>query len=133
MPGEIHRQIEELLDRLDDFIPEEKPRLGLQKWVGEKFSGVRFRLRGLFSHVSLGHLMALSLVLVFFAFMFRSASIGQYALIAGLALLGATIAVSFFRNRRRSQETRWRGQAIDLSRPGPLGRLQGWLRNRRGR
>ena len=74
MADQLQREIEEILDRLDEFIPEQKTTHRFRKQWGEKFSAFRHRLGVLLSHVSMGHLMIASLVLIFIAFAFRSSS-----------------------------------------------------------
>ena len=133
MPDQLQREIEEILNKLDEFIPEQKASSRIRKRWGEKLHAFGGRLGGLVSHVSMGHLMIVSLVLVFIAFAFRSSAIGQYSMIAGLSLLGLTIVVSFLTNRRTRSEKRWRGQVVDFSGSGPLDKLQGWFRKRRSR
>lgn len=133
MPDQLQREIEEILNKLDEFIPEQKASSRIRKRWSEKLHAFGGRLGGLVSHVSMGHLMIVSLVLIFIAFAFRSSAIGQYSMIAGLSLLGLTIVVSFLANRRTRSEKRWRGQVVDISRPGPLDRLHGWFRKRRSR
>jgi dolichyl-phosphate-mannose--protein O-mannosyl transferase len=132
MPSDLQREIEDLLDKLDEFIPEQKAPGRLHRRWSALTGGLRAWLGGIVSRVTLGHLMVVSLILVFFAFLMRSSSIGRYALIAGLALLFLTIAVSFFTSKRPKQEKVWRGQVVDLSQPGLASRIQGWLRKRRG-
>jgi len=133
MPDHLQREIEEILDKLDEFIPEQKATSRIRKEWSAKLRSFGGWFGGLVSHVSAGHLMIVSLVLVFIAFAFRSSAIGQLSMIAGLSLLGLTIVASFFANRRTRSEKRWRGQVVDLSGPGPLDRLQGWFRKRRSR
>ena len=132
MPNDLQREIEDLLEKLDEFIPEEKAPGRLHR----RWSGTARRLRawlaGIVSRITLGHLMVVSLLLIFLAFVMRSSAIGRYALIAGLALLFLTVAISFFTSKRPKQEKVWRGQVVDLSEPGLATKLQGWLRKRRG-
>ncbi len=127
MADQLQREIEEILDRLDDFIPEEKSRSGLRTRVGSAVHAFMARLGALLTHASLGYLLVISLILVFMAFVFRSSPIGQYAMIAGLALLGLTIGLSFVIHRRRPDK-RWRGQVVDLSGPSFVDKLQGWFK-----
>lgn len=130
MADQLQREIEEILDKLDEFIPEQKPTGRMRKQWRERLSSLGSRLGSLLSHVSMGHLMIASLVLIFIAFAFRSSAIGQYSMIAGLTLLGLSIVVSFFANRRAKTEKRWRGEVVDLSGPGFIDRLQGWFKKR---
>ncbi len=132
MADQLQREIEDLLNKLDEFIPEQKATTRLRKRLIDRIGGLKGRLGSFFSHVSLGHLMVVSLVLIFVAFVFRSSTIGQYSLFVGLGLLAVTIVISFVTNRR-APEKRWRGQVVDLSQPGPLDRLQSWFKNRRNR
>jgi hypothetical protein len=132
MADQLQREIEDLLNKLDEFIPEQKSTSRLRQRLGERVSALRRRLGSFFAHVSLGHLMIVSLVLIFIAFAFRSSTVGQYALFAGLGLLAVTIVISFVTNRQ-APEKRWRGQVVNLSQPGPLDRLQGWFKKRRNR
>ena len=128
MADQLQREIEEILEKLDEFIPEQKATSRIRKRWAEKVSAFRHGIGGLASRISMGHLMIASLVLIFVAFAFRSSSIGQYAMIAGLSLLGLSIVVSFFSNRRAGHEKRWRGQVVDLSGPSVMDRLQAWFR-----
>lgn len=127
MADQLQREIEEILERLDDFIPEEKPRHRVGSRVGEAIHGFMGRLGAVVTHASLGYLLVVSLILIFMAFAFRSSSIGQYSMITGLALLGLTIGISFVVNRRRP-EKRWRGQVVELPGPRFIDRLQGWFK-----
>jgi len=132
MADQLQREIEDLLNKLDEFIPEQKATTRLRHRLGERVGGLRRRLVSLFARVSLGHLMIVSLVLIFIAFAFRSSTVGKYSLFAGLGLLAVTIVISFVTNRQ-TPEKRWRGQPVDLSQPRPLDRLQSWFKKRRTR
>lgn len=131
MPDELEREIEDILNRLDKFLPEESAAQRLRKRVSNAFYRFQRNVARLLSRISLGHLMVMSLLLVLFAFAFRWSVLGRYALIAGLILLFSTIAISFFTSRRARPEKRWRGQPIDLSGPSLADRIKGWLRARR--
>ncbi len=128
MADQLQREIEEILNRLDKFIPEEKKPSRIGRRWGSAVHGLISGLGALVSHVSLGYLMMLSLLLIFVAFAFRSSSVGQYSMIAGLSLLGLTVVVSFIANRRARSQRRWRGQVVDLSGPSFIDRIQGWFR-----
>jgi hypothetical protein len=75
--------------------------------------------------------MAASVLLIILAYAFRSTAFGRYAFAVGLVLLFSAIAVSFFTARRPKQETRWRGQVVDLSEPSLADKVRGWLSGRR--
>ncbi|MDI6857646.1 MAG: hypothetical protein QME71_04935 [Dehalococcoidia bacterium] len=131
MPDDLEREIEDILNRLDKFLPEESAAQRLRKRVSNAFYRFQRNVAHLLSRISLGHLMIVSLLLVLFAFAFRWSVMGRYALIAGLILLFSTIAISFFTSRRAGPEKRWRGQPIDLSGPSLADRIKDWLRARR--
>jgi hypothetical protein len=133
MADQLQREIEEILNKLDEFIPEQKAGSRIRRQWGERARAFVTWLVRLVSHVSMAHLMIASLVLIFIAFAFRSNTIGQYSMIAGLSLLGLTIVVSFVANRRTGSEKRWRGQVVDLSGPSFLDKLQNWLKKRGSR
>jgi hypothetical protein len=133
MADQLQREIEEILNRLDEFIPEQKATSRIRKQWGERLHAFGSRLGRLISHVSMGHLMVASLILIFIAFALRSSVIGQYSMIAGLSLLGLTIVVSFVANRRARSEKRWRGEIVDLSGPSFIDRLQSWFKKRGSR
>ena len=133
MPDNLEREVEEILRKLDEFVPEE-----------ERFTRARRRgttavsdtLGGLLagaSRISLGQLMLGSLVLVVVSFFFRSASptLARWLIIAGLILFVTAFVLSLL-GRRPRYEKRWRGEVIDLSEPGLGSRLRNWFQ-RRGR
>jgi hypothetical protein len=133
MPDELEREIEDILNRLDQFLPEETAAQRLRKRVSSGFYRFQRNVARLLSRISLGHLMVTSLLLVLFAFALRWTVFGRYALIAGLILLFSTIAISFFTSHRGGAEKRWRGQPVDLSGPSLAERIRDWLRSRRNR
>jgi hypothetical protein len=130
MADQLQREIEDILNKLDEFIPEQKKSSRIRKRWGEKTASLKKAIVSGSSRVSMGHLMIVSLALIFIAFVFRSSAIGQYSMIAGLALLGLTIVISFVVNRRTGHEKVWRGQVVDLSGPTFLDRVQGWFKKR---
>jgi len=134
MPDQLQREIEDILNKLDEFIPEQKAPSRIRKRRGTTMAALKGRIGGgVVSRVSAGRLMIASLVLIFVAFAFRSSAISRYSMIAGLSLLGLTIVISFIANRRPGTEKRWRGQVIDLSGPSFIDRLQGWFKKRGSR
>jgi hypothetical protein len=130
MPDELEREIEEILNRIDEF-PKESAFGRLRRRWGKRFRGWRRRLTPRLPHISLGHVMAASVLLIILAYAFRSTAFGRYAFAVGLVLLFSAIAVSFFTARRPKQETRWRGQVVDLSGPSLADKVRGWLSGRR--
>ena len=130
MPDELEREIEEILNKIEKF-PKESAFGRLRRRWGKRFRRWRRRLTPRLPHISLGHVMAASLLLIILAYAFRSSAFGRYAFAVGLILLFLAIAVSFFTAQRPKQETRWRGQVVDLSGPSLADKVRGWLSRRR--
>ena len=130
MPDELEREIEKILDKLDNFVPEESPVIRMRGRWGIRFRRWRRNLTQRLSRVSPGHVMVASLALIVVAYVFRSSSFAAYAFTAGIVLLLATIAVSFFTARRPKQEKRWRGQVVDLAEPSLTDKVRGWFGKR---
>ena len=130
MPDELEREIEEILNKIERF-PKESAFGRLRRRWGKRFRGWRRHLAPRLPRISLGHVMAASVLLIILAYAFRSSAFGRYAFAVGLVLLFSAIVVSFFSVRRPRQETRWRGQVVDLSGPSLADRVRGWLGGRR--
>jgi VIT1/CCC1 family predicted Fe2+/Mn2+ transporter len=133
MPDNLEREVEEILRKLDEFVPEEGRLTRARRRVATALSDTLHGLLAGLSGISLGQLMLGSLVLVVVSFFFRSASPGlaRWLIIAGLILFCAAFVLSLL-GRRPHYEKRWRGEVIDLSEPGLGSRLRNWLQ-RRGR
>jgi len=131
----IEREVEEILRKLDKFVPEEGRLARARRRLGQAASDLWHTLLARLSHISLGQVMLASLILVVVAFLFRSASptLARWAIIGGLILFFSVFGLSLLGGRSR-YERRWRGQVIDLSEPSLGSRLRHWLQRRsRGR
>ena len=138
----VKREIEELLDKLDTFVPEE--RLASKRQSRRKAAAgptLIDRIWARVRHLSLGHAMLAGVLLLLLGYLAPHAlgSFRSPVLVAGLVL---TIAAFFLAvvngDSRRTisggggpTQKRWRGQVIDYSEPGPGSRLRDWLRRRR--
>ena len=135
MPDKIEREVEEILRKLDRFVPEEGRLARTRRRLVQAVSDFSHALMVRLSRVSLGHLMLVSLVLVVLAFFFRSASptLARWVIIGGLILFFGAFVLSLLGGRSQ-YERRWRGQVIDLSEPSLGSRLRNWFQRRsRGR
>jgi VIT1/CCC1 family predicted Fe2+/Mn2+ transporter len=135
MSDNIEREVEEILRKLDKFVPEESRLTRARRRLGQAISDLSHSLLARFSRISLGQVMLASLILVVVAFLFRSASptLARWAIIGGLILFFCVFGLSLISGRSR-YERRWRGQVIDLSEPSLGSRLRHWLQRRsRGR
>jgi uncharacterized membrane protein YedE/YeeE len=131
----MEREVEEILRKLDKFVPEESRLARARRTVRQATSDLLHTLQARLFRVSLGQVMLASLILVVLAFFFRSASptLARWAIIGGLLLFFTAFVLSLLGGRPR-YERRWRGQVIDLSEPGLGSRLRHWLQRRsRGR
>ena len=130
----IKREIEDILNRLDDLPAERKPIPFRKRSTGSPGSLARGLIEP-FTHISIRHVMLTALVLVIVGFFIRDATdAGRWMLYAGLALFAACFVISFL-GRRAGPATspgyqkRWRGQPMDLEPPGPSfsQRLRAWF------
>jgi len=139
----IHREIEELLDRLDNFVPEERLATKIRNRArrqGTEGPTAMEKVRARIARVSLGQLMLAGFVLIIAAY-FLHGPLGSFTpwLIAlGLLMTGAAFVLSIVRGGRGgrtlggSVEKRWRGQVIEYSSgPSPAARIRNWFRRRR--
>ena len=131
MSDNIEREVEEILRKLDKFVPEEGRLTRTRRRARQATSDFVHTLLARLSRISLGHLMLASMILVVVAFFFRSASpvLARWVIIGGLILFVTTFILSLLGGRSR-YERRWRGQVIDLSEPSLGSRLRSWLQRR---
>ncbi|MHB8375942.1 MAG: hypothetical protein ACYDEB_03190 [Dehalococcoidia bacterium] len=138
----IHREIEELLDKLDNFVPEERLATKIRnktKRGSDDTPGPLRRLMGRMQRVALGQLMLAGFALVLVAYFFSGPLGGASAWLMGLGLVmaGAAFVLSIARGGGSrtlggSVEKRWRGQVIRYSTgPSAADRIRDWFRRRR--
>ena len=126
----LEKEIEEILARLDQFVPEEGRLTRLRRRVADASRDLTRSLQGLVPRVSLGQLMIASFLLIVLAYLFRFSipGLARYAIIAGLALFVVAFALSVRGGGRTRYERRWRGQVMNLSGPALGSRIRGWFR-----
>jgi hypothetical protein len=150
----LQREIDELLDNLDTFVPEER----FAQKIKDRNRRERQQERALrraesgpspwdrvtraFSQITLGQIMIAGLVLMIFTWLPFGDLLGEWK--GEVGLLGLLLTVVAFVlsivNRGgprttvggRRIEKRWRGQVIEYSEPSPTAKARGWFR-RRGR
>jgi hypothetical protein len=133
----IQREIEDILNRLDTFLPEESVATRVRKRSsGAASTLLRSVLDPLLS-ISLRQVILASFALILAGFLIRYSypDAGRWVLIAGVVLLLGSFVVSFFsRSGGRSgssgpaPEKRWRGQPMVLQSPSLGDRLRTWFR-----
>jgi hypothetical protein len=130
MADRIEREIEEILRRIDNFVPE-RTRRPAQK-AGQPFAAASAWFLRRLARVSLNQVMMWSLFVVVVAFFARSVPAATWIMIAALIVFVTALILSRAGGTRRpTVEKRWRGEPLDLSAPGWPERLKAWLRSRR--
>ncbi len=135
MPDDkIQREIEEILNRLDEFVPEERPPSRLRRRSSQLAGALgRAFLRPL-ARISLRQVMLTSLMLIVLAFfaMRIHPLFARWVIIAGVILFLTSFALSFVsRGSPPSVEKHWRGRPIELNQPSLADRLRAWLQAKR--
>ena len=135
MPNRIEREIEEILSRLDEFVPEESRSRRLRRRLGAILAGVGDRLTAATRGISGGHVVLGAAVLLLAAMLLRSSHpfVAKWATYVGVAVIFAAIFLSIKPIHRRQPSRYWRGQPIDIRRPSLLNRLRVWWRRRNRR
>jgi hypothetical protein len=145
-PDKVQREIEELLEQLDNFVPEERLAQKIrnrrrQRQVAERATPSAWdRVTSRVSRVTLGQLMLAGLGLLLVGWLFGDAlgAWARWVTVLGIALtLGAFVLSIVNGGGSRSTignrvQKRWRGQVIEYGEPSRVDRVRGWFR-RRGR
>ena len=144
MADRIEREIEEILKKIDDFVPE-KPRSVRKRPADKTAPAFENPSRqppprssasgGSLSRVSLNQVMGWSLIAVLIAFFLPIPGSG-WVILAALLVFGVAFLLSRMGGGgggSRGAEKRWRGEPIDLSGPSFAVRLRDWIKGRRRR
>jgi hypothetical protein len=145
-PDKVQREIEELLDKLDNFVPEDRFASKMKQRRREAAGpGMLTRLSSSvsqrFSHLSLGHVMLAGVILLLAAWLAPGLFGGYAGWARGIGVILTIVAFILSAMGWDSRRTlaggtggpqkRWRGQVIDYSEPSPADKLRGWWRRRR--
>lgn len=143
----VQREIEELLEKLDNFVPEErlaskirhrrKQQKQAERTGPTAWESLRSRLGG----ITLGQLMVAGLICLAVAWLGGGllGDMRPWVLGGGLLLTLAAFALSAIGGRGSSAtiggrvQRRWRGQVIEYSEPSRFDRMRAWIRRRSGR
>jgi hypothetical protein len=131
VPDNLEHEVEEILRKLDKFVPEESPLTRSRRRVGQATSDLMNAVIARLSRISLGQVMLASLLLVVAAFLFGRGNplLARWVIIGGGILFFTAFALSLRGGRR--DEKLWRGRVIDLSEPNLADRIRDWLRRRK--
>ena len=143
MPDRIEREIEDILSKLDDFVPDkgQKP-IPFRKPAKRKTSSGGNWLSQRLARLSLNQIMLYALIGLVAGFILRTLPFASWVMIASLIILVTAFLLSIRAGSNRSSpggagyQKRWRGEPIDLSNNysnGPsLGdRIARWFKRRR--
>ena len=134
MPDDkIQREIEEILNRLDEFVPEEKATERGRRRSAGPAPGFVHAIFGPLARISLRHVMLTAFALIVIGFFAARANpVGLWMLVAGFILFATAFALSFLGGGSPpTVEKRWRGQSIELNEPTLSDRLRAWLQTKR--
>ncbi len=133
MADRIEREIEDILRKIDDFVPDNgRPRRPPRK-TNSGITNAQGWLARRLSKVSLNQVMLWSMIIVFAAFFFRGIPGASWVLIGGLIVLATAFILSLRApSARPAQNRRWRGEPVDYS-SGPKwpDRLKARLKGRK--
>ena len=147
MADRIEREIEEILKKIDDFVPE-KPRSVRKRPADKAAPAFENPSRqpatprssgssgGSLSRVSLNQVMGWSLIAVLIAFFLPIPGSG-WVILAALLVFGVAFLLSRMGGvgggGSRGAVKRWRGEPMDLSGPSFAVRMRDWIKGRRRR
>jgi hypothetical protein len=134
MPDDkIEREIEDILSRLDEFVPEETVAGRVRRRSSVAAGAFGRAVIGPLARISLRQVMLTALVLVVIGFlgMRLQPVFGRWVLIGGVILFLTSFALSFFSRGPAKMEKRWRGQPLELDEPSLGDRLRAWLQSKR--
>lgn len=129
MADRIEREIEEILRKLDSFVPE-RTRRPVRR-VGEPFSAAQSWFAHRLARISLKQVMMWSLFVVLIAFFARSVPWAGWIMVGGLIVFATAFVLSRSVSSAPKTQKRWRGQPLDLSAPSWPDRVKAWLKGRR--
>ena len=135
MPDDkIQREIEDILNRLDAFVPEEGVASRMRRRSSGAANSFGRAIIAPLARISLRQVMLTALILVVVGFIGMRVNplFGRWLLIGGVILFLTSFALSFFsRSSPPITEKRWRGQPMELREPGLSDRLRSWLQSKR--
>jgi len=131
MADRIEREIEEILKKLDNFVPE-RTRKPVRR-VGQPFIAAQSWFAHRLARISLKQVMMWSLFVVLVSFvLMRGLPWATWVMVGALIVFATAFVLSRSVGSNAPQaQKRWRGQPIDLSGPAWPDRLKAWLKGRR--
>ncbi len=136
MPDDkIQREIEDILNRLDAFVPDESVASRMRRRSSGAAAAFGHAIIAPLARISLRQVMltALALVVLGFLAMRVHPLFGRWVLVAGLILFLTSFALSFVSRGAANTDKRWRGRPVELNGPSVGDRLRAWLQAKRRR
>ena len=127
MADRIERELEEILRKLDNFVPERTRRTANR--VGQPLSAAQSWLAHRLARISLNQVMMWALIAFVVTFFLRAIPGASWIMIGSLIVFVTALLLSR-RGRGPRIEKRWRGERLDLSEPGLPDRIKHWLKGR---
>ncbi len=135
MPDRIEREIEEILDKIDRFVPEERLPIRFRRRARNVFTETRDFFLSPLARVSLSQVMLIGLGLFIVAlFLGRvDSTLARWTMIVGAILFLGGFALTLLSGRSGQQQKRWRGRVVEYGEPALAERLRTWFRRRNHR
>jgi len=132
MADRIEREIEEILKKIDDFVPETGRSRRRPRKVGSGISNAQSWFARRLASISLNQVMLWSLLVFIAAFVFRGVPAASWVMVGALIVLGTAFILSLRAPGGRSvPEKRWRGEPVDYSGISWADRLKARLKGRK--
>ena len=131
MADRIEREIEEILRKLDNFVPEAARRPARR--AGQPFAAAQSWLMHKLARISLNQVMMWSLFAFIVAFFARGVPWAGWVMIGTLIVFATAFILSRMGagSARSQPDKMWRGQPMDLSGPRWPDRVKAWLKARK--
>ncbi len=129
MPDDkLQREIEDILNRLDSFVPEEGVTSRVRRRSSDATTAFGRAVLAPLAHISLRQVMLTALVLTVLSLVFMRVQpeFARWTLIAGLILFFTSFALSFFNRGPAKVERYWRDRPIEIEEPSLGDRLRAW-------
>ena len=127
----IEREIEDILRKIDDFVPDRGKRPPAKPPKHNRFASAQGWFGHLLARVSLSQVMMWSLIVIIAMFFLRGIPVASWAMIGALIILATAFMLSIRGGGQQQTRQRWRGQTLDLSGPSYANRLKAWLKGRK--
>ena len=131
MADRIEREIEEILKKIDRFVPE-KARRPVRR-VGQPFATAQGWLAHRLARISLNQVMMWALIVFVVAFFLKAVPFFFWLMLGSLIIFATAFLLSALSRRPGTSgpAKRWRGQLMDLSGPSWADKLKAWLKGRK--